>query len=268
MATRTTSNSSSARPLRAAKPVAAARGARAPKSGPLTLAIDVGGSGLKAGVLDAKGALVGERLRIDTPKPCDPKLLVSSLMSLVAPLPKAQRISVGFPGLVRQGVIVTAPNISTPAFAGFDLAAALQKALGAPCRVINDADMQGLAAVKGKGVEMVVTLGTGFGTALFQQGRLQVHLEIAHLPFRKGETYDQQLGDAARRDVGPKKWNARVQEALVHMHTLTGFDHLYIGGGNAEHLKFKLPKNHHIIDNALGVLGGIKLWDTQSDNDL
>jgi polyphosphate glucokinase len=192
----------------------------------------------------------------------------SVLKTLVATLPKAARISVGFPGLVRGGTILTAPNLGTAAFAGFDLANALAKGLGAPCRVINDADMQGLAAVRGKGVELVVTLGTGFGTALFQRGRLQVHLEIAHLPFRKGESYDQQLGDAARRRIGEKKWSKRVEEALQHMHTLTGYDHLYIGGGNAEHIAFELAPNQTVIDNALGVLGGIKLWDTQADNDL
>jgi polyphosphate glucokinase len=235
---------------------------------PLTLAIDVGGSGLKAGVLDGSGKLITERLRVETPKPCTPALMLSTLKTLVKPLPKANRISVGFPGLVRGGKILTAPNLGTAAFAGFDLAGGIGNALGAPCRAINDADMQGLAAVRGKGVELVVTLGTGFGTALFQRGRLQVHLEIAHLPFRKGETYDQQLGDAARRRVGAKKWSKRVEEALQNMHTLTGYDHIYIGGGNAEHIQFDLEKNQSVIDNALGVLGGIKLWDTQSEDDL
>lgn len=234
--------------------------------GPFTLAIDIGGTGLKASVLDAAGAMTTERVRIDTPHPCSPKLLVDGLVGLAKQLEalgqRWDRISVGFPGLIRHGIIHTAPNLGTEAFAGFNLAKALEQKLGAPVRAVNDADMQGLAAIKGKGVELVCTLGTGFGTALFNDGRLQVHLEIAHLPFRKGETYDQQLGDRARKDVGTKKWLDRVHEAIANMFTLTNYDHLAIGGGNAKHLDGeKLAKNITLVDNSAGILGGIRLWD-------
>ena len=234
--------------------------------GPFTLAIDIGGTGLKASVLDKKGAMTTERVRIDTPQPCNPQLLIATLAALAQQLTdlgqRWDRISVGFPGLIRHGKIITAPNLGTEAFAGFDLAAALHKRLGAPVRAVNDADMQGLAAITGKGVEMVCTLGTGFGTALFSDGRLQTHLEIAHLPFRKGETYDMQVGDRARKDVGTKKWLQRVDEAIGNMHTLTCFDRLFIGGGNAKHLDAAtLPKNIQLVDNAAGMLGGIKRWD-------
>jgi polyphosphate glucokinase len=237
-----------------------------------TLAIDVGGSGLKAAILDPKGKMLTERLRVTTPQPCAPALLVEALVDLTKQTTSTgegySRISVGFPGLVRGGVVRTAPNLGNEAFAGFDIAAALAKKLGAPCRAVNDADMQGLAVISGEGVEMVVTLGTGFGTALFSRGRLQSHLEIAHLPFRKDETYDVQLGDKARREVGNKKWEKRVREALDHMRVLTGFDRLYIGGGNAEHLEEQLDADMRIVDNAAGVLGGIKLWDSQRDEDV
>jgi polyphosphate glucokinase len=235
-------------------------------NGPFTLAIDIGGTGLKASVLDSKGKMTTERVRIDTPQPCTPKLLVQGVVDLGEQL-KAQgqkwdRISVGFPGLIRHGVIHTAPNLGTEAFAGFDLKKALESKLGAPVRAVNDADMQGLAAIKGKGVELVCTLGTGFGTALFNDGRLQVHLEIAHLPFRKGQTYDQQLGDRARKAIGKKKWLKRVHEAIANMYTLTNFDHLGIGGGNAKHLEGEdLAKNITLVDNSAGILGGIRLWD-------
>ena len=234
--------------------------------GPFTLAIDVGGSGLKASVLDRSGAMTTERVRIDTPRPCDPALLVDNLAALAEQLKglgqRWDRISVGFPGLVRRGIVHTAPNIDTEAFAGFDLAAALAQRLGAPTRVVNDADMQGLAAIAGKGVEMVCTLGTGFGTALFYEGRLQVHLEIAHLPFRKGETFDVQLGDAARKHVGNHKWRKRVHKAFAHMFTLTHYDRIYIGGGNARYLEGeKLPERATLVDNSAGILGGIRLWN-------
>jgi polyphosphate glucokinase len=245
---------------------AATKAQSASKRGPFTLAIDVGGTGLKASVLDVAGQMTTERVRIETPHPCTPTLLVDGLATLAEQL-RAQgqrwdRISVGFPGLVRHGVVVTAPNLGNEAFGGFDLKTALEQRLGAPCRAVNDADMQGLAVVQGKGVEMVCTLGTGFGTALFMDGRLQVHLEIAHLPFRKDETYDQQLGDRALKEIGKKKWLRRVAEALGHMHTLTNFDALYLGGGNARHLdKASLPPKATVVDNSAGILGGIRLWD-------
>lgn len=233
--------------------------------GPFTLAIDVGGTGLKASVLSPSGDMTTERVRIDTPHPCSPALLVDGLAVLAEEL-RAQgqhwdRISVGFPGLIRHGIVHTAPNLGTEAFAGFNLTAALQERLGAPCKAINDADMQGLAVIAGKGVEMVCTLGTGFGTALFFDGRLQVHLEIAHLPFRNGETYDQHIGDAARKEAGTKKWIKRVHRAIANMYTLTNYDRLYIGGGNAKHLADEqLAENITLIDNSAGILGGIRLW--------
>jgi polyphosphate glucokinase len=231
------------------------------KGGPRTLAIDIGGSGLKASVLDEKGNMLTERVRVDTPHPLDPKLLVDTLAALVAPLPAYDRISVGFPGLIRRGKVITAPNLGTEAFAGFDLTKALSSRLKRPVRAVNDADMQGLAAISGKGVELVVTLGTGFGTALFNGGRLQVHLEIAHHPFKKKKTYDEVIGDRGRKKNGKKKWTKDVLEAFDNMRTLVNFDRLYVGGGNARHLGLDLPRDIVIVDNSAGILGGIKLWD-------
>jgi polyphosphate glucokinase len=237
-----------------------AKAAVAKARGPFTLAIDIGGTGLKASVLDAAGKMMTERVRVETPHPCNPVLLVETLAKLVAPLPAFDRISVGFPGLIRHGVIHTAPNLGTEAFAGFNLAKALEKKLKKPVRAVNDADMQGLAAIQGTGVEMVCTLGTGFGTALFNDAKLQVHLEIAHHPFRKS-TYDDTIGDRGRKKVGNKKWRKLVDETIVNMRTMVNFDRLYVGGGNAKRLKGKLPKDVSLVDNAAGILGGIKLWD-------
>lgn len=226
-----------------------------------TLAIDIGGTGLKASVLDGRGKMLTERVRVDTPHPCNPKLLVETLATLVKQLPAWDRVSVGFPGLIRHGKIVTAPNLGTDKFAGFDLGKALVTRLKAPVRAVNDADMQGLAVVSGKGVEMVCTLGTGFGTALFNSGRLQVHLEIAHHPFQKSKTYDEVIGERGRKKVGTKKWLKNVQDAIDNMRTMVNFDRLYLGGGNAKRVDFKLPKGVSIVDNSAGILGGIKLWD-------
>lgn len=230
-------------------------------SRPVTLAVDIGGSGLKAVLLDAAGRLITERVRVDTPVGAPPAGYVTALAALVAPLPRFHRISVGFPGVVRGSKVRTAPNLRHDGWAGYDLGAALTRRFTVPVRLSNDAEMQGLAVVRGRGVEMVITLGTGFGTALFEDGRRSVHLELSHHPFRKGQTYDQQLGNAARRRVGPLRWNRRVARALDNMRTLVLFDHLYIGGGNAQKLTLRLPGDISIVENIMGLKGGVKLWD-------
>lgn len=229
------------------------------------LAIDIGGSGLKAAMLDSEGAMVTERLRVDTPHPCKPDELVEAIAKLVEPLAGFERVSVGFPGVVRNGRIVTAPNLGTEDLSGFDLASALQERLGKPVRVINDADMQGLGAIEGKGLEMVITLGTGFGSALFMDGELAPHLEIAHLPFRKEKTFDQQIGDKARKKIGKKEWNRRVQKAIKTLRILTHFDKLYIGGGNADRITFELDPDVAVISNECGVRGGAWVWKERKD---
>jgi polyphosphate glucokinase len=225
-----------------------------------TLAIDVGGSGLKASVIDETGRLLTERVRVDTPVGSPPREIVKALVDLVSPLGAFDRVSVGFPGVVRNGRVLTAPNLDNKGWKDFDLAGALGRALGKPVRVANDADVQGLAVVAGKGVEMVITLGTGFGTAFYLDGRLGPHLELSHHPFRKGETYDEHLGNAARKRVGNRKWNKRVKKAIRTLRTLTAFDHLYIGGGNAKKIDFELDPDVTIVSNDAGIKGGVVLW--------
>jgi polyphosphate glucokinase len=241
---------------------------------PFTLAVDIGGTGLKASVLDANGAMVADRVKVPTSYPLPPDKLVTTLARLVAPLPSAERAAVGFPGMVRDGVVLSAPHFVTVSgpgsavdrildmqWARFDLAAALAEVFGVPTKVANDADIQGAAVVQGKGLELVITLGTGFGTGLFYDGELMPHLEIAHQPFRKGESYDQQLGEATRKEIGEERWNKRVTKAIANMRALTLFDHLYIGGGNSRRvLRHNLPHDVTVVDNAAGILGGIRLW--------
>ena len=241
---------------------------------PFTLAIDIGGTGLKASVLDATGAMVADRVAVPTTYPCGPSKLVDDLVELVAPLPPADRVSAGFPGMVRTGIVLSAPHFVTEhgpgttidarlvkQWAGFDLATALSTRLGKPTRVANDADVQGMAVVQGRGLELVVTLGTGVGTAFFYDGRLLPHLEFSHTPFVKGDTYNEQLGDAARKDVGNQRWNKRVRKAIATLRALAFFDHCYIGGGNARKIHGSLGDDVSIVDNSAGILGGIKLWD-------
>ncbi|MBI3456779.1 MAG: ROK family protein [Candidatus Rokubacteria bacterium] len=225
-----------------------------------TLAIDIGGTGLKASVLDEEGKMLVDRVRVETPVGSPPDGIVEALAKLVEPLPAFDRVSVGFPGVVRVGKVLTAPNLGHEDWKGFDLARALTKRLGKPARVCNDADMQGLAAIQGTGVELVITLGTGFGTALYLDGRLAPHLELAHHPFRKGESYEEQLGNPARKRVGTTKWNKRIQKAIKNLRNLVHFDHLYIGGGNAKKITFTPDPDITIISNEAGIKGGIALW--------
>src|SRR5262245_13752380 len=225
-----------------------------------TLAFDIGGSGLKATVLDEKGKMITERVRVDTPKPCPPALLLEKLKELTDQLPPFDRVSVGFPGPVRKGRTLSSANLGTDEWSGFDLRRAIAKQTGKPTIVINDADMQGLGAIKGRGVEMVITLGTGLGSSLFEDGRMAPHIELAHIPFRKGQTYEEQLGNRALKKVGKTEWNRRLAKAVEVFRALTNFDRLYIGGGNAENVSIDLGPDVEVVSNTLGMRGGIWLW--------
>ena len=229
-----------------------------------TLAIDIGGTGLKASVLDGEGAMLTERVRVATPPQCPPASMVELLAQLVAPLPEYHRVSVGFPGVVRRGVVITAHNLGTDAWRGFVLDRALSAKLGKPVRALNDADIQGLGAIRGEGVEVVITLGTGLGSSIFEDGRLSTHLELAHHPFRKGQTYEEQLGNAALEAEGKRKWKKRLALAIDTLRSLTTFNHLHIGGGNARHLGADLPPDVSTVSNDLGMRGGIWLWRERS----
>jgi len=231
-------------------------------SGLKTLAVDIGGSGVKVMVLNAEGEPVTERARVDTPQPPVPEKVIAAIDQLAASQGEFDRVSVGFPGVVRQGVTETAANLD-PAWVGFDLAATLSKRLSKPVRVANDADLQGTGAVSGRGVELVITLGTGVGSALFLDGKLVPNLEMGHHPFRKGETYEEQLGRAALEAIGPEKWNRRLQKAIATLENLFNYDWLYIGGGEARKITLDLPANVQIVPNVLGLLGGIALWRNQ-----
>ena len=126
--------------------------------------------------------------------------------------------------------------------------------------MLNDADVQGFGAIKGDGIEMVLTLGTGAGTAIFRDGEVMPHLELAHHPVSGEKTYDEYIGNAARRKKGKKAWNKRVAKVIDILREVVRFDHLYIGGGNAKDLSFPLPHDVTIVPNTDGLTGGIGLW--------
>jgi polyphosphate glucokinase len=228
---------------------------------PKTLAIDIGGTGIKAALLDGSGEIVGQPVRVATPsKPVPPAELLRAIDEAAAPVGEFDRVSVGFPGYVRSGRILTAPNLGTALLAGYDLQSSLAAHWGKPVRVLNDADVQGYGAIRGEGIEMALTLGTGAGTAIFRDGQLMPHLELAHHPVRGRKTYDEYIGNAALMRKGKKIWNKRLARVIDILRSLVHFDHLYLGGGNSRHVTLKLPPDVSIVPNVDGLLGGIALW--------
>ncbi|MGA8030176.1 MAG: ROK family protein [Bryobacteraceae bacterium] len=228
-----------------------------------TLAIDVGGTGIKAMLLDAEGKPGSERERADTPSPATPAAILSVLDKISRKLQGFDRISVGFPGVVKRGATLTAHNLD-PKWVGFELQKVLTKRWGKPVRVANDAAVQGFGAIQGKGVELVITLGTGFGSSLFIDGHLVPGLELAHHPWRKNKTYEDFLGKRHLQKIGRKRWNQLVELAIPQLEALFNYDHLYIGGGNAVKIDFALPRHVTRVPNEDGLLGGAALWQYSS----
>lgn len=229
-----------------------------------TLCIDIGGTGLKALIVDAKGKALTERVRVETPRPATPKAVVDALGELVKDVGKYDRVSVGFPGVVSEGVVRSAPNLDGK-WEGFALADVLAKKLGKKVRALNDAGVQGYGVIEGLGVEMVLTLGTGMGCALYLDGRYVPNLELAHHPFRDGKTYEEYVGARALDKVGKKEWNKRVGKILRQIDPIWNPRRIYLGGGNAKHLKIDLSKigtraRVDVTSNVAGLLGGIALW--------
>lgn len=245
--------------------------------GPRTLAVDCGGTGLKCLVLDADGEKLTDRVRVRTPYPCPPSLFVDTLVELAEQTDACfDRVSVGMPGLVRGGVVRATPHYVTVAgpftpvradllaeWTNFDAGAALGEAFGRPTRVANDAEIAGLAVIERRGFEVMLTFGTGMGFAYFDGGHLLPKIEMSHAPFRKKQTYDQQLGNHERKRIGTDKWVRRVGAALDSLRPVLWWDTVYVGGGGSKHLaEAGFGDDVRIVPNEVGMLGGIRLWDS------
>lgn len=227
-----------------------------------TLCIDIGGTGIKGIVLDEQGNPTTEPVRVLTPQPATPDAVLDVIEEIARGQGEFDRVSIGFPGVVMDNVTKTAPHLDNEKWRGFPLAEAVERRLERPVRVANDAGVQGLAVIEGKGLEMVLTFGTGLGCALYIDGRYVPNLELGHHPYGKGKKkYEDRVFDAEYRRIGKKRWNKRVRQMIAQLEPIFNYRKLYLGGGNARHIDAeRLPENVVIVDNIAGLLGGIKLW--------
>ncbi len=233
------------------------------------LSIDIGGTSIKSVLLDENGKMLTEYVKSKTPESATPKDILSGIADLVKPIPKTyDRVSMGFPGYIKKGIVKTAPNLAKNKWKDVDLAQRVANALNMPVRLVNDADQQGLGLVDGQGFEIVVTLGTGFGTALLFDGELMPHLELAHFPINKEEDYDDYLGNKTFEKIGSERWNKRIKKVIEIYKTDFNYDRLYISGGNAKQIDFKLDHNIKIVTNRDGIKGGAKLWKQLDKNNI
>lgn len=248
----------------------------------MTLAIDCGGGGIKASVLDEAGTMRAHPTRVPTPYPLSTDLFVSTLADLAATLPKADRATVGLPGMIRHGVVINTPHYITKAgprsrvlpelveqWEGFDARGALTEAFGMPTLVLNDAEVHGAGVIAGAGLELVLTLGTGLGAAMFDGGRLAPHLELSQAPVRWGLSYDTFIGEHERRRLGDALWSRRVARMVEGLRPVFVWDRLYLGGGNSRHITpstaARLGDDVVIVPNSAALIGGARIWQLQVD---
>lgn len=211
--------------------------------------LDIGGSGIKGAPVNAEsGELLRERIRVPTPEAATPDEVVTAAIEVVSSSGWDGPVGCGFPGVVKEGVIRTAANVADE-FIGFDLQTRLQKELGTPVRIVNDADAAGLAEMRwgaGRGVEgtvLMLTIGTGIGTALFIEGKLVPNTELGHIEMH-GREAELWAADRIRKveDLSWKKWAWRVEEYLQKMEALLWPDLIIIGGGVSKKSEKFLPR--------------------------
>lgn len=224
------------------------------------LSIDIGGTHIKATILDNEGKFLKEYEMENTPHPSSPEKVMAVIQNLAKHFPEYDKIAAGFPGVIKEGVVKTAPKLGNSLWKDYDLCKQLESVLGKPTLLINDADLQGLSLATGKGIEMVITLGTGFGSAILRDGILMPHLELSVHPITKSKSYNDYVGKDALKKIGKKKWNKRMEKVIDILKTVFNYDHLYISGGNARLLTFNLDQNISLDDNKEGIKGGAILW--------
>ncbi len=211
--------------------------------------LDVGGSGIKGAPVDiSTGTLLSERFRIPTPQPATPAAMIAVAAEVVAHFDWHGPIGCGFPAVVKGGVVHTAANIDQ-SWIGYDLQRALEDAVGQSVRAVNDADAAGMAEIRwgaGRGVEgvvLMVTLGTGIGTALFVKGQLVPNTELGHIEIRGKEAENRAAARVReQKDLSWKEYASRVDEYLDTMERLFWPDLIIIGGGISKDADKFFPK--------------------------
>lgn len=245
--------------------------------GPLTLAVDCGGGGIKASVLDGRGTMVAPATRTPTPYPLPPDLLVDIVADFASQLPTCDRVTVGMPGMLRHGVVIQTPHYVCKAgprtrvlpemverWRRCDIRRMVAERLEVPALVLNDAEVAGAGVVTGTGLEVIITLGTGLGNSVWDGRRLAPHMEISRMPLRWGLIYDDYIGEHERLRLGDAHWSRRVRRVVEALRPALLWDRLYIGGGNGVRItaaqRRLLGDEVVIVPNDAGIRGGVRCW--------
>lgn len=218
-----------------------------PKHYRRVLAIDIGGSHVKVRVFGRR-----EMRQVESGPNLTPRRMVEKVHELTGDW-SYDAVSIGYPGIVLHGKVVAEPHNLGPGWVGFDF----RKAFGRPTRVMNDAAMQAIGSYEG-GRMLFLGLGTGLGSAMIVDG-VVAPMELAHLPYKKGRSYEEYVGAGGLERLGGKKWRRTVREVVNQLSTLLEADYVVIGGGNAHKLK-RLPKNARLGSNDFAFLGGFRVW--------
>lgn len=211
------------------------------------LVVDVGGTHIKALATGHR-----KRVQIESGSKMSAKEMVRTVRQATADW-RYSVVSIGYPGPVLHGKPLSEPRHLGGGWVGFDF----EKAFGCPVRVINDAAMQALGSYRG-GRMLFLGLGTGLGSALVVDGTLEP-MELAHLPYKKGLTYEEHVGKTALKRFGKKKWRRHVADVVTQLKAALEADDVVVGGGNARRLR-TLPKGVRLGSNANAFVGGYRLW--------
>src|SRR5438094_5178763 len=211
------------------------------------LAIDIGGTHVKVLATGRK-----KHLQIDSGPTMTPKKVIAAVRAASAGW-KYEAVSIGYPGAVVHGHPVAEPHNLGRGWVGFNF----RKAFGLPVKIINDAAMQALGSYQGRRM-LFLGLGTGLGSALVVDGALEP-MELAHLPYKNGRTYEDYVGLAGLKRLGKKKWRKHVFDVVKQLKAALEADYVVLGGGNAKLLK-KPPPGSRLGDNANAFRGGFRLW--------
>lgn len=218
-----------------------------PNKSQRVLAIDVGGSHVKFRVSNRRSIR-----QFASGSELTPKHMVARIHEIAGDW-KFDVVSVGYPGVVIHGKIMTEPHNLGRGWVGFDF----RQAFGRPTRVINDAAMQAIGSYEG-GRMLFLGLGTGLGSAMIVDGVVE-SMELAHLPYKKGNTFEDYVGDGGRRRRGHQKWERTVEDVVAQLRAALGADYVVLGGGNARKLK-SVPEGARMGNNDFAFLGGFRLW--------